>query len=75
MLNSSDQKIKQNLLLEIVIFLLLQISIFVIFIIVNFSLQGFEDNLFPFFIVFGLFVFSVLYLLARLYFFLEKTQS
>lgn len=72
MLNSSDQKIKQNLLLEIVIFLLLQISIFVIFIIVNFSLQGFEDNLFPFFIVFGLFVFSVLYLLARLYFFWKK---
>ena len=73
--NSSDQKIKQNLLLEIVILLLLQISIFIIFIIVNFSLQGFEDNLFPFFIVFGLFIFIVLYLLARLYFFWKKPSQ
>lgn len=69
MSNSSDQKIKHNLLLEIIIFLLLKISIFII---VNFSLQGFEDNLFLFFIMFGLFVFSVLYLLVRLYFFWKK---
>lgn len=70
--NSSEQKIKQNLLLEIVIFLLLQISIFII---VNFWLQGFEDNLFPFFIVFGLFIFSVLYLLVRLYFYWKKSSQ
>ena len=70
--NSSDQKIKQNLLLEIVIFLLLQISLFII---VNFSLQGFEDNLFPFFMMFGLFIFIVLYLLARLYSFWKKPSQ
>lgn len=70
--NSSDQKIKQNLLLEIVIFLLLQISLFII---VNFSLQGFEDNLFPFFMMFGLFIFIILYLLARLYSFWKKPSQ
>lgn len=75
MSNSSNQKIKQNLLLEIVIFLLLQISIFIIFIIVNFSLQGFEDNLFPFFMMFGLFIFIVLYSLARLYSFWKKPSQ
>ena len=73
--NSSDQKIKENLLSEIVIFLLLQISIFTIFIVINFLRQGFEDNLFPFFIVFGLFIFSVLYLLIRLYFYWKKSSQ